>query len=288
MSGCVTTEVATKRIQAFSDATTLVANNTKEAFDIAERKYFDVQVQRTVINYDRDGFQPNRFQPLFSAHSREVRDDVLNSFALYSQKLSAIMGNEQLEEFDQATKTFGEKLGGLSDSISATKTFSGSRTLEDGELKLVTTAVNAFGNWFIRVKREKGVRQAVISMDTNVAVICTALTNDLHTIRQTVANEYNFIMQSQDQFIQHNKDRLDPLVKRSEIHDLARLIKEARDQDATFVAINQSISKWRTVHGKLLEAFTKNTVEIDALLKQLIAEGQRVKKFYDSLDESSK
>jgi hypothetical protein len=216
-TGCVSTEVAAKRIQAFSDATTLVANNTKEAFDTAERKYFDVQVQRTVINYDTDGFQLNKFQPLFSAHSREVRDDVLDSFALYSQKLSAIMGNEQLEEFNEATKKFGEKLGGLSDSISKTKTFSGSRILNDGELKIVTAAVESLGNWFIRVKREKGVRQAVNAMDTNVAAICTALTNDLSTIRKTVASEYNLIENSQEQFIQHNKNKLEPITKRNEI-----------------------------------------------------------------------
>ena len=283
--GCVSTDVAGTRIQAFSEATSLVANNTKAAFEATELRYREVQVRRAVVSYDRKGFDPAAFQPLFSEHSRKVRNDVLDAFALYSQNLATMMGGGQVDAMDQTTKNFGAKLGDLNTSISNTKIFSGKRILNDGELRIVTTAVGTLGDWFIRGKREKGVRETIVAMDPHVAAISGVMAGDLKTLRTSVSNDFKVILMSQDQFILHNQDKMDPLTKRAEIRDLAKLVGDARDQDAVFAAMEWSILQWRATHAKLVEAFTKNATEIDSLIKQLISEGQRVKKYYDSLEK---
>ena len=283
LTGCVSSNLASSRIKAFADATTLVTSNTKNAFDTVEQKYFEVQVLETVADYDAKGFHPEKFKPLFPPETRQVRDDTLDAFATYAQKLSDIMGNAQLDKFDQETKGLGAKLEDVSATISKTEMFSSSRKLSGNEIKIVTTAVEAFGNWFIRIEREKGVRRIVSDMDTNVAVLCSALTNDLHTLRKLVADEYSQGEMAENQFIEHGN--LDAVTKRAEIQSLARMVVEAREADATFAAMEKSVMRWRQTHAMLVDVFSKKPGDIDSIIRQLIAEGQRVKKFYDSLDK---
>ncbi len=283
LAGCVSTDAALTRINAFSEATTLAAGNTKTAYDTAERKYYDVQVLRSVVSYDTAGFRPDKFQTLFSADSRQARESVLDALALYGQKLAVMMGNEQLDEFDEATKKFGEGLGQVNSSIGTTKTFSGERVLEANELRAVTTAVSALGKWFIRIKREKGVRAAVREMDPHVEAITAALAKDLQALRRIVRNQYTQLQISEDKYIRDS--RFEPQAKRQAIGALAHLVIEAREADATYAAMERSITALRQAHGRLLDVFTDNKVEIDARIRELAAEAQRVKKFYDSLEK---
>jgi len=284
LSGCVSQNAASTRIKAFSDATTLVTSNMKAGLDTTENKYFDVQVQRAVVDYDKNGFQPGQFKPLFTPESRSIRNAVLDSFSLYGQNLSAMMGNEQLDQFDAATKAFGTKLTALSQTITNTKLFTTkSRPLSDSEVAIVTTAIEGVGTLFIEWKRGKSVREAVTAMDTNVEVICEALTNDLKVLRQMVANEYQEGQIAEDQFIRHNN--LDPVTKRAEIRALAQSVVDQRNADATFAAMEQSVVNWRAAHKQLLQVFEKDKTQIDALVQQLIADGTRIKAFYDSLQK---
>lgn len=283
LAGCVSTDAALTRINAFSDATTLAASNTKAAYDTAERKYYDVQVLRSVVSYDTAGFHPEKFQTLFTAESRGAREAVLDALSLYGQKLAVLMGNEQLDQFDEATRKFGENLGQVSASIGTTKTFSGERVLEANELRIVTTAVSTLGNWFIRAKREKGIRAAVKEMDPQIESITASLAKDLRALRRIVKNQYTMLQVAEDKYIRDS--RFDPQAKRQAIGALAHLVIEAREADATYAAMERSITALRQAHGRLLDVFTDNKVEIDARIRELAAEAQRVKKFYDSLEK---
>lgn len=282
LAGCVSTDAALTRINAFSEATTLAASNTKAAYDTAERKYYDVQVLRSVVSYDTAGFHPEKFQTLFTPETRGAREAVLDALALYSQKLAVMMGNEQLDEFDAATRKFGEELGRVNNTIGTTKTFSGERVLEANELRAVTTAVGKLGEWFIRAKREKGVRAVIREMDPQVEAITAALAKDMQALRRIVRNQYTQLQMSEDKYIRDS--RFDPPAKRQAIGTLAHLIVEAREADATYAAMERSITALRQAHGRLLDVFTDNKVEIDARIRELAAEAQRVKKFYDSLE----
>jgi hypothetical protein len=284
LEGCASSKVASSRIKGFSEATTLVTSNLKEALDITERKYFDVQVQRAVVDYDRAGFHPEEFKPLFSAETRAVRNAVLDSFALYGQKLAAIMGNEQLGNLDAAARTLGTKLNGLSQDIAKTKFFTTTgRSLNATEVAILTTAVEGIASLFLEWKREKSVRQAVSAMDTNVQVVCEALTNDLGVLRRMVANEYREGQRAEDQFILHGE--LDPPAKRTEIRALAQSVLDQRNADAVLAAMEQTVINWQTAHKELLQVFEPEKTHIDALIQQLAADGTRIKAFYDSLQK---
>ncbi len=287
LHGCASPNPVSSRIKGFSDATTLVTGNMKAALDTTERKYFEVQVQRAVVDYDKHGFHPEEFKPLFSPETRAVRDAVLDSLSLYAQKLAALTGNEPLQNLDTAARALGTKLKSLNQDIAQTKLFTSTGlSLSGNEAAILTTAVDEIASLLIEWKRAKSVRQAVAAIEPNIQVVCEALTNDLAVLRRMVANEYREAQRAEDQFILHGK--LDPPTKRIEIRALAQSVIDQGNADAAFAAMEQTVINWRAAHKALLQVFERNNrgrTQIDALIRQLVADGTRIMTFYDSLQK---
>ncbi len=288
--GCVSTDSA-KKIKAFSDATVLTTKNTVNAFDMVERSYFDVQVARIVANYDNDGFNPKSLKRFLSPVEIEARTKVLKGLQKYSEKLSLIMGNQQLDEFDKQTKDLGESLTKINNNNALE-----GMNIDPKQIQIFTTAVNTLGHWFIEHKREVGVKKSVKNMQIFVDSICSLLSKDIGSVdpetgipltglRQVLWNSYSQNMQEVDSFIQHNKAKLDPVVMRNEIKVLASLVIDQKNADETLKGVQKALGKLKEAHNKLNEVFSENTIEIDNLIKQLKDEGKRIKKFYESLEK---
>ncbi|GJQ60441.1 MAG: hypothetical protein D8M57_16060 [Candidatus Scalindua sp. AMX11] len=286
--GCASTDSA-KKIKAFSDATVLTTQNTINAFDVVERKYYDSQVAKITANYDTDGFNPNSIERFLEPPQIEARIQVLNGLQKYSEKLSVIMGNEQLDEFDEETRKLGESLTKVNNSFAKNNILSAA-PFDSNQIQIFTTAVNALGRWFIEHKREEGVKKSVGEMQGNVGIICELFAKDIGTVGQTGLREqlwrsYSDIMKAQDAFILQNKDTLDPIAKRDEIKYLASLVIDQKKADETLKSVQKALEQLKETHSKLNEAFSDNTIEIDNLIKQLKDEGRRIKKFYESLEK---
>ena len=284
--GCATQNAA-KRIAAFSEATTLVTQNASDAFETVDRKYFDVQVARAVINYDK-GFDPHSIKPFLNPEELQVRLTVLKGLQRYSEKLSMIMGNEQLDKFDKQTQDLGASLTSINEDL-VKKQILKVQPVDANEIRVFTTSVNTLGRWFIDYKRTKDVKVVIGDMQEPVSHICDLLIKDIGMtrddpgLRNQLWNQYEQSMTAQDEFIQHSN--LDPLSKRDEIKALIQLAVEQKQADATFEGIETSLEKFKEAHAKLMEAFNERTsIEIDNLIAQLTAEGERVKDFYDRLD----
>ena len=287
-SGCMQApSAAPARVAAFSQATALVTENTKNAFDTVERKHYDVQVQRAVLRFDKNGFDPSSLQPLLKPESREARIQVLDALAAYAQSLSSLMPEEQRARVDTQAAGLAANLHSVTKYVETTGTFTGLAEVKipDTAIHAVTTAVEALANQLVQARVDKGLKTIVEQMDPHVAAICDALTADMETLRKHIAREYQTSAQTQMLFIQGNT--LDPLTKRTEVAALAKSIVEARDVDATFAAMIGSIGKLKQAHSQLVTAFDTNPVQLDTLIAQLIGEGQRVKKFYETLDSKS-
>lgn len=289
--GCATQD-AGKRIAAFSEATNLTTQNIANAFDMVERSYYEVQVLRSVVNYDVRGFQPNSIQPFLEPEELEARLRVLKGLQQYSEKLALIMGNSQLSAFDKQTKNFGESLATINRDL--VKKLLSKTSADDNQIQIFTTAINALGRWFIEYKRQKGVKEVIQSMHGTICEICDLLIKDIGVspaekdvpatgLRAQLWNQYDLSAELQDKFIQQNICSLDPISKRNEIKQLATLVSEQMKADATLKSMRDAISKLKETHGKLNEAFSKETIEIDNLITQLISEGERIKNFYESL-----
>src|ERR1039457_5288261 len=102
VTGCVTDSA--KQIKIFSDATVLTANNATEAFKMVEESHFNEEVSEAVLNFDDTnniGFNPLKIQPFMNTNALQIRLDILEGLKTYAAKLSVLMGNSALTNFDQ-------------------------------------------------------------------------------------------------------------------------------------------------------------------------------------------
>ena len=294
-TGCAT-QHATERIAAFSEANKLTMQNIAAAFDTVERKHYEMQVSR-IVN-DPESFQcdPSKrtIGHFLSPDELQARMQVLEGIQKYAEKLAIIMGNEQLDEFDERTRDFGKNLTKVNEDL-VKKNILNKATFKEGDIKVFTTAVNAIGRWFIEYKRQKGVRESVKDMQPHIEKICVLFAEDIGNspagsgvrsggLRDQLWRDYDGIIDRQCNFIEHGKGKLDPIQMRSEIKVMIALEVEQRQADATLKAIQQSLDTLRKTHNKIEECFDKNTVEIDSLISDLITEGKRIKEFYNTLD----
>ena len=285
---------ADKKIAAFSNATTQTTQNVTTAFDMVERNYYEMQVARIVNKYDTQGFNPSSIERFLKPDELAARITVMKGLQQYAEKLSLIMGNFQTSEFDKQTKNLGASLTTLNSTLVKEKILNKS-PVSDSDIQLFATAINALGRWFIEYKRQSGVKEIVVMMNPHVERICDLLTKDIgfspfdgasdgRGLRGQLWNQYAEAMIEQDTFISKNK-ALDPITKREEIRKLAQLVPDQMQADATLKSTQSALSTLSKTHSKLMDAFEKNSPELDNLLYQMLAESQRTMDFYQGLNK---
>ena len=296
ITGCAT-QRATERIAAFSEANKLTMQNIAAAFNTVEQKHYEMQLSKILNEPDSFPCNPDKrkIEHFLNPDELEARLQVLGGIQKYSEKLAVIMGKDQLDEFDKETKDFGKNLEKIDNDLVKNKILSKSQ-LKENDVKIFTTAINALGHWFIEHKRQRGVRESVKDMQPHIEKICELFAEDIGSspaasgvqsggLRGQLWQDYNDIIDRQCLFIERNKNKLDPIQLRNEIKVMITLETEQKQADATLKAIQESLKKLRDTHNRIEECFDKNTVEIDSLISGLIAEGKRIKEFYDKLEK---
>jgi hypothetical protein len=293
-TSCVS-NLAAKRISEFADATTISTTNTATAFELVENSYVQTQVYRLVIEYDKPDAKidlGSLGKPFLPPEALQPRLEVLRGIKLYAQKLSEIMGDTQLNQFDEQTKEFGQALMDLNKNEVLKKALEAN--VDEKDLKILATGVNALGSWFIEYKRQKGVQEVIQEMQTPIQDISAAFIKDIGDIpdkqskggkglRGQQWNEYDEIIRDQDLFIRKNINKFDPTIKREEVSKLLQLVREKRIADETLKATQQSLIQLVKAHNNLLQALDESNYDIDVLISQLTSEGKRIKTFYESL-----
>lgn len=288
--GCLSPAVH-KNVPAFANAVTLATENTKSAFDAVEQQYEDVQAQRIVVNYDKQGFNPRMVQLFLEPKDLEVRLALLDALQQYASTLSDVSGDKQLDQFDDKTRAFGSSLQALTGTAAFQKLASSSAM----DVNIATTAVNAMGRWFIERKRQQRLPQLIGEMQEPVRRTAELLQADIGSVpdergnggrglRDQLWNEYTQAMVQQVAFIDENKDRLDPASKADAIKRLPQLVRQRSLADQTLKQTQQTLSKLVDAHTALLQAVNSKT-DVEAEFSALISEGQRIKSFYDSLQK---
>jgi hypothetical protein len=291
-NGCISPAVH-KNEPAFSSAVALATENTKSAFDAVEEQYESVQAQRIVINYDRQGFNPKMVKHFLDPEDLQIRLDLLDALQRYASSLSDLSGDKQLEQFDDTTRAFGTSL----QNLTATDAFKRLVSSWAGNVNVATTAVNAIGRWFIDRKRQQRLPDLISEMQQPVKTTAELLEADIgsapdengrggHGLRDQLWNEYTEAMIQQVAFIDQNKDRMDPATKTEAIERLPQLLKRRSLADQTLKETQATLSKLVDTHAALLRA-VKSKGDIQADCSALISEGERIKRFYDSLQKKS-
>jgi len=287
IAGCASPDAA-KQIKNFSDAVTVTANNTTQAFKLVEDNHFKEEVSVTVLNYDiKTGYNPDAIKPFMDTNALQVRLDVLNGLKSYAANLSVLMGNSSLTNFDQDTTKLGQALTNVDQALVKASFFNKAPATTQ-ELQIFTVAVNTLGHWLITWKQQKEAEKNIALMQQPVADICQLLQRDFEILRQQLANDYDDTLRNNNQYILNNLSQFDknPGEKRTEIQEMAALTQEMRNADTTFASMESATVKLAAAHKALGEAFSNNTTNINTLINELITESQRINTYYNSLQSS--
>ena len=288
LSACATDGLK-KDIQAFSEGVTLTTTNTAAAFEIVEGNYYQVRVAQLAADYEKKGFNPNSVTRFLPPEEMNLRLQVLEALQVYADKLSEIMDDKKLEEFDSQTRSFGEGMLKLKDNP-AIKEFA---PKENG-VKIFTAAVDALGHWFIEYRRENGLKRIVQALDSSVQDICKLLIEDIgavpdsdgkggHGLRGQLRNQYKELLKAHDSFLENNISKFDPRTKREEIARLPEFVREQQTADATLAATQQAIKKLGETHSELVLSFDAPSPKFKQLVRQLSNDGKRIGQFYKTI-----
>src|SRR5439155_23636409 len=147
-AGCISPAVH-KNVPDFANAVTLATENTKSACDAVEQQYENVEAERILVNYDKQGFNPNMVKQFLGQEDLELRLALLDALQRYASTLSDVSGDKQLDQFDYKTRALGSSL----QALTGTAAFQRLVTSSAAEANVATAAVNALGRWFIERKR---------------------------------------------------------------------------------------------------------------------------------------
>lgn len=289
-AGCISPAVH-KNVPAFANAVTLATENTKSAFNAVEQQYENVQAERIVVNYEKQGFNPNMVKQFLGSEDKEMRLSLLDALQQYASTLSEVSGDKQLDQFDDKTRALGSSLQALTGQPAFQRLVSSSSL----NVNVATAAVNALGRWFIESKRQRHLPQLVGEMQEPVRTTAELLEADIgnapdqqghggNGLRDQLWNEYTEALIQKVAFLDHNKERMDSGSKAEIIRSLPQLVRQRSLADQTLRQTKVTLSTLVDAHSALLRAMQSKT-DIQSSLSVLIAEGQRIKGFYDSLQK---
>ncbi len=293
-SGCTVPQpIPQPRLQEFSEAVSMTAENNMSAYTEIEKVHREVDVLKITADFDNKGFKPESIKPFFDMQALKVRRQVLDGLCIYAEKLSELAGEKQLEDFDEETRKLGASLQELNAGLMKSSFFRNS-PVESSQIQIFTTAVNAIGRWLIEYRRDRAIRESIVGMDGNVHEICKLFVEDLGSpanglyknpggLRAQQWNQYDELMILQDKFIGDNRNKLDPAVKKQEIEKLASYPARQKESDAALADIQSSFRKIREIHDALVKASGDGVRDYEAMVKKLISEGKRINKFYKGL-----
>ena len=289
-AGCISPALH-KNVPDFANAVTLATENTKSAFDAVEQQYENVEAERIVVNYDKQGFNPNMVKRFLDPEDLELRLALLDALQRYASTLSDVSGDKQLDQFDDKTRALGSSLQALTGTAAFQKMVTSSAV----EANIATAAVNALGRWFIERKRQQKLPQLIGEMQEPVRKTAELLQADIGSapdehghggrgLRDQLWNEYTEAMLQQAAFVDQNKARMDPTSKAEAIKNLPQLVRQRSLADQALKQTQATLSKLVDAHSALLRAVSSKT-DVQAEFSALISEGQRIKSFYDSLQK---
>ena len=287
LAGCSLSPMA-RHAAAFCSASSLVIDNSEDAYraanDLRERE----QLEASAYSYDSDPhWSPYRdFKPLLTPEQLGARIKVLDGLKAYAESLVDLTGKPSKEDtaaLQGAATGVGTNLTGLSGTVS-TSFDKALPTLSSAEAKFVSTAMVALGEYLENRKIKNSLPKVTQDMNKNVQTLCTLLKGDVTVLRRQADVDYTTLIEQQNQLLQHNKDKLDAVEKRNEVENLIRVAYQQKANDRLLAQLQDAIEKLALTHQALAAAAQGNNPEA---LKEKIAElsdaGKSLSSFYKSL-----
>ncbi len=287
LNGCTSWDIA-KPVKAFNDATTAAMTTTRQAFDATSQIYIRRTVEETIAGYPADhsvlaNLSFTNLNPFLSPEHLQARLDVLEGLQKYSERLSALAGNEQLDAFDQQAAALAAKLSAFNGDIG--KMTAGKSQATPEEIAAFTAGVREIGRWLIIREQRKAVRAAITHMQTNVDAIATFLAADLQDLAQENETDYHQIVASLKLPIKDGS-LTDPAAREERMRLIADTVLEGKKSIAVAKSLAGVATGLAEAHQLLTDAVTQPNTKFTDLVNQISGECQNAKSFYDSLNKA--
>src|SRR5579871_7066446 len=106
--GCATTAPLARHTADFSSATSLVVDNSENAYRAAVRLHDQEQASAAVAKYDSDKpWDPHTLKPLINAQGLQARSDVLDGLKAYAQSLADVTNGVDSPQLNAAATSVG-------------------------------------------------------------------------------------------------------------------------------------------------------------------------------------
>jgi hypothetical protein len=288
LAGCSLTPMA-KHAAAFSSATGLVIDNSKDAYraanDLREREQMEAGVYSYDYSADHDiSFDPHKeFKPLFTPDQLAARIKVLDALKAYADSLVQLTGKPSKEDskaLDSAASGVGSNLQGLATQLNTA--FPGVPAISDTGAAVISTAINALGEYLQNRTIKKSLPAVTGQMNDHVKALCGLLESDIAVMKTQADNDYTSLLMTENQFVLHNK--LDAVEKRNEVEKLMAVVREQKANDRLLDALNNAVVKLRLTHQALAAAAQGNNPgSLKETIAELSAAGTNLSTFYKSL-----
>ncbi len=286
LTGCTLSPLA-RHTADFSNATTLVVDNSENAFRAAVRLHQQAQAARLVARYDsQNPIDPHTLEPLISPEGLATRTSILEGLRCYAQALADISGGVSSKSLDDASAAAGNNLLGLSQAITAAKPIG--FTLSQQQANVASTALNALGQFLTSQKIKSSVPKVIAEMDPNIDAITKILSSDITALRSQAGLDYEQMLDEQDRFIRRAGKDLPPTERRSEIQQLPKILADKQTTDDMLADLDRCVQQLaQTHHALAASAGKKDASSLKARIAELHAIGQRLSNYYQALPSGS-
>ena len=303
VTGCAATSTPLARHTAdFSGATSLVVDNSENAYRAAVRLHDQEQASASVAKYDTDKpWDPHTIKPLIDAKGLQARSDVLDGLNAYAQSLADVTNGVDSDQLNAAATSVGTNLQAMGQAINPsssaatapstdptasadTTTSTTSGFITPQEANAASTAFKALGDYLVSRKIKSAVPKVIRDMDPQIDTITKLLNSDIVIIRRQSALDYEQLLTQQDMFIRKSGSALSPIERRAEIEKLPGILASKQSTDDMLADLQSCLTQLALTHHALAAAAqNSNAASLQQRIADLHAAAERLARFYFSL-----
>jgi hypothetical protein len=280
-------------VPAFAKAMTSTTTNVEAAFDTVQRTYIDAEV----LNYAADYAEGKQTNPdtlgnnWLPPATIKARHQVLDALKEYASQLNTLTVTDCHADAEATELSKSLK------DIAGDKHISGIAKSDPDAGAQVSTAIDALADWLIQEKLRKELPAYINKMDPNIQKISNLLILDIGSVntdpehpsrgsglRQELWIEYDKQIFTWDGYVRHNylDKSVSPDLKLNAIKQIAVLVQQKKAADDCLKQVATTLRQMAKAHAELVKAANAKQ-DLQADLNGLIAEGQRLGSYYESL-----
>jgi hypothetical protein len=273
----------------FSDATTIVVDNSEDAYRAAIKLRHDEQVDAAVYAYDKNPhWSPYKdMQPLLTPEQLDARIIVLDGLKAYAASLVELTGKPtDNPALTAAAAAVGTNLQTLNQTVATglSTAVPNAPVISTVAANGISTAVLALGDYLISRKVKNSLPKVIQQMDPNIKILCDLLNKDITILRRQAKDDYERLAQDQDAFIRHAGSELDPIQHRKEVGKLLDIAAQQQANDDLLAKLQDALLDLASTHQALVTAVqTKDAATFRQKVAELQAAGRDLGTYYKSL-----